>query len=293
MIGQPLLQILRRILLGTWNGLIDNRLSSMAAAIAFYTVFSLAPILIVAIAFAEPLIGRLAAEQSILAQLGELIGVDNVDVLRRAVERDLLGTSWWAAMLGVGALLYSGTAIFVELDSALAVIWRSETVPKPHPVLAEIRSRVLALLLMMVVGIALLAVILAGLAMSAWGQAIARFPLVGTWLGPTLSLGWTLAITAGFFTLVYKFLPDSHRRWRFALLSGVAVALLLAAGNSAITWYFAYMKLASGFGAAGALAAVMVWIYYSAIIVLLAAQIGRAVRDALDEGERRAETEDP
>lgn len=288
-----LLPVAWQILTGTWNGLIDNRLSSMAAAIAFYTVFSLAPILIVAIAVAEPLLGRIAAEQSILAQLGDTLGIDNVDVLRRAVERDLIGSSWWGAMLGIGALLYSGTAIFVELDSALAVIWRSEAVPKPHPLLVEIRSRLLALLLMMVVGVALLTVILAGLAMSAWGSVLGRFPLVGAWLGPALSQGWTLAITAGFFTLVYKFLPDSHRRWRFALVSGIAVALLLAVGNSAITWYFEYTHIASGFGAAGALAAVMVWIYYSAIIVLLAAQIGRAVRDALDAGRQRVSHQDP
>ena len=281
-----MLSILRSILIDTWKGLFDNRLTSMAAGIAFYTIFSLAPILIVAIAVAEPILGKLAAEQSILDQLREVIGVDTVDMLRRALNRELLaGESWLTTLFGVGALLYSGTAIFVELDSALAVIWRDARGPRLGAVHAEIRSRLLALLLMMVVGVALLAVIVAGAAMSAYGNVLQRFPLVGQWLGPTLSQGWALLITASFFTLIYKFLPDSGRSWVYAIIPGVAVALLLELGNNAIAWYFAHSRLGSSFGAASALAGIMVWIYYSAIIVLLAAQISRATRDALHKPE--------
>jgi membrane protein len=284
MVSWGMLAILRTIVVSTWNGFFDNRLTSMAAAIAFYAIFSLAPILIVAISVAEPVLGRMAAEENLLAQLGDMIGIDNVDILRRAMERKLLsGDSWLPTLFGVGALLYSGTAIFVELDSALAVIWRQTEPNRPHPVLAEIRSRLLALLLMMVVGVSFLAAILFGIAMSGYDSVLKRFPLVGGWLGPALSEGWTLVVTAAFFTLIYKFLPDSHRPWRFALISGVAVAFLMALGTRAITWYFAYTKLGSAFGAAGALAAAMVWIYYSAIIVLVAAQVGRATRDALQK----------
>jgi len=279
-----MLRIGRDILLATWNGLFANRLTSMAAGIAFYTIFSLGPILILARALAEPVLGRLMARQSILEQLVDVIGVDAVDLLRRVLERELLaGESWWTTMFGICALIYAGTAIFVELDSALAVIWRDARTPRLHPVHAEIRTRVLAFLLMMVVGIMLLAVVLAGAAMSAYGSVLEHFPLIGAWLGPALSRGWTLLITGGFFTLIYKFLPDPHRSWLYALIPGVAVALLLDLGNSAIAWYFAYTRLGSTLGAAGALAGVMVWIYYSAIIVLLAAQISRAARDSLEQ----------
>lgn len=277
-----MLKVVRDVGLATWEGLFANRLTSMAAAIAFYTIFSLAPILIVAIAVVEPILGRLEAQETILVQLKEAFGDDTVEMLRRALARELLaGESWWTKAFGFVALLYAGTAIFVELDSALAVIWRNERNPRMSALLAEIRSRALALIMMTVVGVALLAVILAGVLLSGYGSVLDRFPLIGHWLGPALSEMWSLSITAGFFSLIYKFLPDSGRPWVYAMVPGVAVALLLELGNSAIAWYFAYTKLGSSFGAAGALAGVMVWIYYSAIIVLLAAQVSRATRDAL------------
>lgn len=277
-----MLTIGRDIILATWHGFFANRLTSMAAAIAFYTIFSLGPILIVATAVAEPIIGRPVVLETIFQQLEHAIGIDSAEMLRRALEREFMaGDSWWTRSFGIAALLYAGTAIFVELDSALGVIWRNDRPARMSAVLAEIRSRLLALILMAVIGVALLAVILAGVLMSGYGSVLARFPLIGRWLGPALSEGWTLLITAGFFSLIYKFLPDARRPWRYAFLAGIAVALMLAAGNSAIAWYFAYSRLGSSFGAAGALAGIMLWIYYSAIIVLLAAQISRAVRDTV------------
>ncbi len=287
-----MLRTAKTIAVGTFNGFIDNRLMSMAAGIAFYALFSVGPILLVAITIAEPILGHYAAEEAILARLGEALGLDNLDVIRRAVQGGLLrGGSGWTTALSVCVILYSGTAIFVELDSAFDVIWRPEGGWIRHPVLAEIKTRLLALALMAIIGVLFIAFFTASAALSAYDGVLRRLPVLGVWLGPILSEGWTFAITAIFFALIYKFLPDVRIPWRFAFLSGAAVAVLFAVGNQAIAWYFAHSVLATAFGTAGALAAVMVWVYYSAIIVLVAGQVGRATRDALEA--RRAGADGP
>ncbi|TXL70181.1 YihY/virulence factor BrkB family protein [Vineibacter terrae] len=278
-----MLQTLKTIVVATWNGFFDNRLTSMAAAIAFYALFSVGPILLVAITIADPILGHMAAEEAIMSGLSEALGVENLEVIRRAVQEGLFrGGSTWTTIVSVGVILYSGTAIFVELDSAFDVIWGPGVGWRRHPVLAEIRSRLLALGLMAVIGVLFILVFTATATIAAYDGVLRRLPWLGQYLGSALSEGWSLGVTAGFFALIYKFLPDVPIPWRFALISGAVVAVLFLIGNSAIAWYFAHSVLASAFGAAGALAAVMVWVYYSAIIVLVAGQVGRATRDALE-----------
>jgi membrane protein len=255
----------------------------MAAAIAFYALFSVGPILLVAITIADPILGHMAAEEAIISGLSEAVGVENLDVIRRAVQQGLFrGGSTLTTIISIVAILYSGTAIFVELDSAFDVIWHPAAGYRRHPVLAEIRSRLLALGMMMLIGVLFIVVFTASATIAAYDGVLQRLPLLGRYLGPALSEGWSLGVTAAFFALIYKLLPDVHIPWRFALISGAVVAGLFLVGNSAIAWYFAHSVLASAFGAAGALAAVMVWVYYSAIIVLLGGQVSRATYDALE-----------
>ncbi len=273
---------LRAILWGTFNGVVDNRLTSMAAAIAFYTLFSIGPLLILSVAIAEPLIGRMLAQETIVASIGEIVGADNLEILRRFAARDLFRGGGWAALLGLVVLLYSGSGVFVELDAALDVIWRPREGWKRHPVLAEVRTRLLALAMITLLGVLFLVVVLAGLGMSAYAGALAAFPVLGEWLGPAVSNVVHYGLITLFFSLIYKWLPDVRVPWRFALVSGAVVALMFAAGNRAIVLYFEATHMTSAFGAAGGIAAVMVWVYYTALMVLLGAQVGRATRDALD-----------
>jgi membrane protein len=278
-----ILPALKEIVVATWNGFFENRLTSMAAAIAFYALFSVGPILLVAITIADPILGHMVAEEAILSGLSEALGIENLDVIRWAVTEGLFrGGSTWTTIISIVVILYSGTAIFVELDSAFDVIWHPAIVHRRHPVLTEIRSRLLALGLMAIIGVLFIIVFTATATLAAYDGVLRRLPLLGQYIGPALSEGWSLGVTAGFFALIYKFLPDVYIPWRLALISGAVVSVLFLIGNSAIAWYFAHSVLATAFGAAGALAAVMVWVYYSAIIVLVAGQVGRATYDALE-----------
>jgi membrane protein len=278
-----MLDTLKTIVVATWNGFFSNRLTSMAAAIAFYALFSVGPILLVAITIADPILGHMAAEEAVMSGLSEAVGVENLEVIRRAVQEGLFkGGSTWTTIISIIVILYSGTAIFVELDSAFNVIWHPVDGSRRHPVLAEIRSRLLALGLMTLIGVLFILVFTASATIAAYDGVLQRLPLLGKYLGPALSEGWSLGVTAAFFALIYKLLPDVHIPWRFALISGAVVAVLFLLGNNAIAWYFAHSVLASAFGAAGALVAVMVWVYYSAIIVLVGGQVSRATYDALE-----------
>lgn len=267
----------------TYDGWFDNRLTSMAAAIAFYALFSLGPILVIAVAIAAPIVGHKLAEETVLAQIQTALGVENLETLQRVIQGGLFrGSGWIAGVFGVGVLIFSGTAMFAELDAALDVIWMRKNQRYIHPVLAYMRSRALALVLMIVIGVLMLAVILSTAALSAFHGVLSQFPIVGQYIEPLLGAGQTLLVTTLFFSAIYKFLPGSVVPWKYAVVSGAAVSGLFYLGNEAIAWYFAFTNLASLYGAAGALAAVMVWIYYSAIIVLLAGQVGRATRDAIE-----------
>ena len=275
-------KLLLDIFLATYRGFVDNRLTSMAAAIAFYTIFSLGPVLIFSVAIAEPVVGRLMAQQHILDAIATVVGPENLDILRRFADTGLFSGRGWVAAVGLALLLYSGSSVFVELDSALDHIWKPAGGWRRNVVLAEVRTRLLALVMMTAIGVLFLVVLLAGLVLSAYTDALKTFPVLGDWIGPAVSSVLQFAAVALFFTVIYKALPDVVVPWSYALYGGVIVAVLFTAGNAAIVYYFSVAHLASAFGAAGGVAAVMVWIYYTAIIVLLGAQVSRATRDVLE-----------
>lgn len=282
-VDNRLLRLLFDIFLATYRGFVDNRLTSMAAAIAFYTIFSLGPVLIFSVAIAEPVVGKLMAQQHILDAIATVVGAENLDILRRFADTSLFRGRGWVAAVGLALLLYSGSSVFVELDSALDHIWRPAGGWRRHPVLAELRTRLLALVMMTVIGVLFLLVLVAGLLLSAYTDVLKAFPVLGEWIGPAVSSILQFAAFALFFTVIYKALPDVVVPWSYALYGAMIVTILFTLGNAAIVYYFTVTHMASAFGAAGGVAAVMVWIYYTAIIVLLGAQVSRATRDVLEQ----------
>jgi membrane protein len=282
-----MLDTIWRIALSAGTGFFANRLSTSAAAMAFYTMFSLGPIMIFSIAIAEPFVGRLMAQQAIFDALSTVVAPEQLEGIRRFASEDLFKGGGIAAGVGAVVLLYTGTRIFVELDDGIDAIWRDSKTRAIHPVLASLQSRLLALLLMVLLGVLLIAVILASVLISAYAGALERFPILGEWIGPATSVSVHYGLLSGFFTLIYKWLPTGGVSWRYALIGGAANALLFAAGNRALVYYFEVTQLTSAFGATAGFAAIMVWMYWTSLTILLGAQIGRATRDVLIEERRR------
>ena len=262
-----------------FTGFFTNRLSTSAAAMAFYTMFALGPIMIFSIAVAEPFVGRLMAQQVILDALGTIVAAEHLRGIQRFAQEDLFRGGGVAAIIGALVLIYTGSRVFVELDDTFDVIWRGNAPRRMHPVLASIQSRLLALLMMVLLGVLLIAVIVTSVLISAYAGVLAAFPVLGVWIGPAISGFTHYGIITVFFTLIYKWLPTGGVPWRFALVSGAVNSILFALGNRALVYYFEVTQITSAFGATAGFAAIMVWMYWTALTILIGAQVGRATRD--------------
>lgn len=282
-----MLNTLWRIAYEAGYGYFANRLSTSAAAMAFYTMFALGPIMIFVIAIAEPIVGRLMAQEAIFNALSTVVAPEQLQSIRRFASENLFKGGGIAAVVGAVVLLYTGTRVFVELDDGIDAIWRDTKTTVLHPVLASLKSRLLALALMVILGVLLIAVILASVLMSAYAGALERFPILGEWIGPAFSTSVHYGLLATFFTLIYKWLPTGHIPWRYALIGGAVNALLFAAGNRALVYYFEVTQLTSAFGATAGFAAIMVWMYWTSLTILIGAQVGRATRDVLIHNRAR------
>jgi membrane protein len=273
-------------------GFFTNRLSTSAAAMAFYTMFAIGPIMIFSIAIAEPIVGRLMAQEAVFEALGTVLQPDQLQSIQRYASEQLFKGGGMAAIIGAVVLIYTGSRVFVELDDSINAIWSTPAIHVLHPVspfqpvLATLQSRLLALAMMVILGLLLIVVILASVLTSAYAGALEKFPLLGVWIGPAISVFMHYGLLSAFFTLIYKWLP-SGVPWRYALIGGAVNALLFAAGNRALVYYFEVTQLTSAFGATAGFAAIMVWMYWTALTILLGAQIGRSTRDVLTQDRRR------
>jgi len=276
-----------RIAYSAGTGYFTNRLSTSAAAMAFYTMFAIGPIMIFSIAIAEPFVGKLMAQQAIFDALGTVVAQDQLRSIRRFASQDLFRGGGIAAIIGAAVLLYTGTRVFVELDDGIDAIWRDNKSRALHPVLASLKSRLLALALMVVLGVLLIVVILASVLISAYAGALEAFPVLGDWIGPAMSASVHYGLLSAFFTLIYKWLPTGGVPWKYAFIGGAVNALLFAAGNRALVYYFEVTQLTSAFGATAGFAAIMVWMYWTSLTILIGAQVGRSTRDVLIDNRAR------
>ena len=289
----PLIANLWKIALESFYGFFDNRLSTSAAAMAFYTMFALGPIMIFSIAIAEPFVGKMIAQQAIFDALSTIVDPEHLKGIQRYASEDLFRGGGIAAIIGAGVLLYTGSRVFVELDDSINAIWGTSAVShrQPvnalHPVLASLKSRLMALLLMVILGVLLILVILASVLTSAYAGILEKFPVLGVWIGPAISVFVHYGVLSSFFTLIYKWLPGGGVPWKYAVIGGAVNALLFAAGNRALVYYFEVTQLTSAFGATAGFAAIMVWMYWTALTILIGAQVGRATRDEVIQNRNR------
>jgi membrane protein len=244
-----------------WN---DDYAPSMGAALSYYTLFSIAPLILIVVAVAGFAFGDDAARGEIFAQLVGLVGPQGAQAVEELLQHaNRPGAGALAAISGTVALLLGATAVFGELQNALDRIWRAPARKQDKGWLNLVRSRLLSF--GMVLAIAFL--LMVSLVMSALLSAL------GEW--------WALDAAASFvlstlmFALIYKIIPRVRIRWRDVWLGASVTAALFALGKVLIGLYLGRSAVASAFGAAGSLVALMVWVYYSAQVFLLGAEFTR------------------
>jgi membrane protein len=256
-----------------WN---DDYAASMGAALAYYTTFSLAPLLIIVIAVAGLVFGREAARGEIAVQLSGLVGVDGartVQELLKSASRP--SHSLLASLIGLITLLLGATSVFVELQSDLDRIWRAPVLPQSSGisgVVSLLRSRVLSFGMVVSMGFLLLVSLVVSAALSAlnrWGESIFPASLI---LLQALNLAVGFGVTTLLFAMAYQILPRMRIAWSDVWIGAAVTALLFTAGKYLIGLYLGRAGVSSGFGAAGSLVIILAWVYYSAQIFLLGAE---------------------
>jgi membrane protein len=244
----------------------------MGAALSYYTVFALAPMLLVAISVAGLVLGTEAAQGRIIDELRGLLGTDAAALVQRMLARSsrradgVIGT-----VVGVGTLLLGATAVMIELEAALNAVWK---VAPRRGLRGMLKDRLLSLGLVLSLGFLMVVSLAASAVLGAVGGLLDRvsFPgaaIIGQVSGNLVSLG----VIALFFALVFKFLPNTTIAWRDVWFGALVTSALFHIGKIAIGLYLGRATIASTFGAAGSLAVLLVWVYYSAQIVLFGAEI--------------------
>lgn len=255
---------------------IDDFAPSMGAALAYYTVFSVAPLLIIVIALAALIFGHEAAQAGILEQARSLLGDQGaaaIEVMLTNAQKPKDGTI--ATVLGVIALLIGATSVFAELESDLNRIWKVKP-QKQSGVWNFLRGRVLSIGLILAVGFLLLVSLLVSAALAAWGKYWSG------WFGEmelmlhAANFVVSLAVITVLFAIIYKMLPHTSVRWSDVWIGAVVTAGLFGLGKFLIGLYIGKSAVASSYGAAGALVVLLVWVYYSAQIFLIGAEFTHA-----------------
>ena len=250
--------------------LADDALSR-GAAIAFYTITSLAPVLVIVIAIAGLAFGHKAAEGAIVGELRGLMGQQSADVLQTAIA-GAAGKSAGiiATIIGVLTLLVTASGVFGEMQSALNVIWKAK--PAAGTVTAMVRARAASLGLVMGLGFLLMVSLVASAGISALSDIIDAYIPFGKWLLVAVNFTISFVLISVLFAGIYKTLPDKHLEWRDVIVGALATSALFTVGKTAIGLYLGSSTVGTSYGAAGGLIIALLWVYYSAQIFLVGAE---------------------
>jgi membrane protein len=271
------------IIRATFSAWMDDYAPSMGAAIAYYTVFSLAPLLLLVIAIAGLIFGRDAVQGEIVNQVTALMGREGAvaieGLLKSAAEP---ATSAIATLVSVALLMLGATTVFAEIQNALDRIWHVPPANKPSGIRGFFRTRLLSFGLVLGLGFLLLVSLVISAAVAAlgawWGDSFAGWETVLQIVNTLVSLTLSTAL----FGMIYKLMPRTPIDWRDVWVGAAVTAVLFEIGKFGIGLYLGKSGVTSGFGAAGSLAVLLIWVYYSAQIFLLGAEFTR-----LHSGKRR------
>jgi membrane protein len=245
----------------------------LGAALAFYTLFSLAPLLIIITAIAALAYGEDVAHAQIMRQIEELIGGEGAEAIRSIIENASRPSSGAVAtLIGLATLLFGATVVFNELQDALNTIWDIPPKPERGMVIGMIRDRFLSFTMVLSIGFLLLASMLANTILTAIVQSFGDLLPSRAYFLRLANFVLFLGIVTLLFAMIYKVLPDTTIAWSDVVIGAVATSLLFAIGKFLIGLYLVYSSVVSAYGAAGSLVVVLVWVYYSAQIFYFGAE---------------------
>src|SRR5579859_1297732 len=259
-------------LAASWS---EQRVPSMGAALAYYAMFSIAPLLFIAISMAGLFFGADAVRGAVFAQLADLMGQTSTQAIQELLAHvSQPKTGALGAVIGAVGLLLGASGVFSELQSAMDVIWRVPAQAKPSGIWGFLRTRLLTFGMVLGLGFLVVVSLLLSTALAALGKWWGGYLEGWQYLAQVLDLVVNLLVLAGVFGAIFKFMPSRPVQWRDVWIGAAVTALLFTIGKFLIGLYLGKSSVASSFGAFGSVVVVMVWVYYSAQIFYLGAEFG-------------------
>lgn len=269
---------------GIWNlvkqagsGFMDDKVLKLSGSLAYLTVFSIGPLIIVVIFIADLVWGRAAIEGTIYGQLKGLLGPDASvqvqDIIKNAAVSNK-GTL--AAIIGIITLVFSSTAVFAEIQDSINTIWNLKPKPKKGW-LKMIMNRLLSFSVVISLGFLLLvSLVINGLIEAMSQRLYLMFPDLAVAVVYIINLAITFAVISFLFAIIFKVLPDAKIGWRDVITGAMVTAVLFMLGKFGITFYIGSSNVGSTYGAAGSLVILLLWVYYSSVILYFGAEFTKA-----------------
>ena len=263
----------------------DYNVLKLSAALAYYTVFALAPMLIVLISIVSFFYGRQAAhaKEQIFGQIKSIVGSDAATSIQEIISKASLSPSFtFASIVGVIALLFSATGVFAEIQSSINLLWNLKIKPKRSGILQMLKIRLISFSLIISLGFIALVSLLINYLVDALSEQLQHFlPKDTLFISYIINVAITLLAISVLFSIIFKFLPDADVKWKDVRVGAITTAVLFMIGKFAISLYLNKGKPASAFGAAGSMIIVLLWVYYSSIILYFGATFTKNYAQAI------------
>jgi membrane protein len=271
-----------KVLVATFKGFGSDNGLKLSASLAYYTVFSIAPLLIIIISVAGLVFGQDAATDRLYPQIAHYVGsgpaLQIQDILKHLA---LSGKSGMAVIIGLVTLLLGASSIFIEIQDSLNTIWRVKAKPKRGWV-QLLKNRFVSFSLIISLGFLLLATLAINLILDALKDKIQHFiPVVTGLLLKGINLAITVIVITTLFGIIFKFLPDVKIKWKDVRSGAFFTSLLFMLGQYIISLYIQYTAQGSAYGAAGSIIVILVWIYYTSAILYIGAEFTQVYAEAI------------
>ncbi len=255
------------------NGFIDDKLMKLSGALSFYMIFSMGPLLLIIITMCSVFFGRAAVEGKVYAQLEGFVGHDTAAQLQSIIQHAAIsGKSTLATIIGIVFLLIGASGVFAEMQDSINMIWGLKPKPKSGWI-AFLKNRLLSFSIIISLGFLLLVSLSFSALVEAFGNHLKLIiPGISVILVYVINFCITVGITTFIFAVVFKVLPDAEIKWKDVTIGSVATMVLFLFGKFAISFYISKSNVGSTYGAAGSLIILLLWIYYSAMIVYFGAE---------------------
>lgn len=266
-----------KVVKNTFKGFVDHKVTKLSGALAYFTVFSLGPLLIMILSLCGLFLEREAVEGEVFGGLRGFVGADSAMQLQEVIKNaSLEGKSTVAAIFGVITLLIGATTVFAEIQDSINTIWGLKAKPKKGW-LKLLQNRFLSFSVIISLGFLLLvSLTLSGVIEGFSTRLQARYPDVTVVLFYIINWALTIGICVIIFAVIFKVLPDAKIRWRDVLAGAFVTTLLFLLGKFGISVYISKTSVASTYGAAGSIVVLIVWVYYSSMILYLGAEFTKA-----------------